>query len=232
MSKAVSLEHVFVSYGAQCALHDVSLSCESGEILLLVGPNGGGKTTLLRVIAGLQASDKGSVSLFGMSPAVYAAKEGIGYVPQRIAAIEAGIPASVEDILESACTVHCPGGQAHRTHRTQIIADLQLQPLLRRSISSLSGGERQKVFIARALLSGAKLLLLDEPTTGVDQASQEGLQSMLSLLKSRGVTIILASHDPAAFSALATKAFCIDRTAQPENIEHHPPHTPHTHVHA
>ncbi len=229
---ALSLEHVFVSYGAQCVLHDVNLSCDQGDILLLVGPNGGGKTTVLRVIAGLQPCDKGEVKVFGMSPREFAKTHGIGYVPQRISAIEAGIPASVQDILDSACSLHCAGGAEHTAHQNQIVADLQLQELLHRPLSALSGGERQKVFIARAFLSGAKLLLLDEPTTGVDQASQEGLQAVLSILKAKGVTIVLVSHDPTAFSGLATKAFCIDRTAEPEDAAHHPSHIPHSHAHS
>lgn len=229
---AVSLQSVYVSYGQQCALHDVSVSCDPGEVLLLIGPNGGGKTTLLRVIAGLQPCDKGTASLFGMPAAVYARQRGIGYVPQRIAAIEAGIPANVSDVLDSACAVHCPGGKGHREHKNRIIADLQLQTLLTRPLGSLSGGERQKVFIARAFLSGAGLLLLDEPTTGVDRSSQEGLQAVLQLLQGRGVTIVLASHDPETFSSLATKVLCVDRTAEPQHPSAHPPHAPHTHVHA
>ncbi len=231
MTPAISLQNVFVSYGTHCVLHDVSLACDQGEILLLIGPNGGGKTTLLRVIAGLEAPEKGTVNLFGMSPVAYAAKQGIGYVPQKISAIEAGIPASVEDILESACSLHCKGGLEHREHQEQIIKDLQLQGLLKRPLSALSGGERQKVFIARAFLSGSKLLLLDEPTTGVDHASQQGLQSVLLLLKNRGVTIVLVSHDPDAFASLATQTFCIDETAEREEVGAHSSHIPHSHAH-
>lgn len=231
MATALDLRHVFVSYEGKCVLHDVNLACNEGDLLLLLGPNGGGKTTLLRTILGLQQPDKGEIRVFGLPPRDYAAKFGIGYVPQRSLALEASMPSSVEDLLDAACVLHCEGGTIHETHYHQILGDLGLETLIHRRLNELSGGERQKVFIARALLSGSKLLLLDEPTTGVDQGSQQALQDLLKLLHQRGVTIVVVSHDPTAFAALSTEAFCIDGTATKEDPHHYPAHPHHAHAH-
>lgn len=231
MTPAILLDGVHVSHEGRCVLHDIRLSCPDGGLLLLLGPNGGGKTTLLRTMAGLQQPEKGTVTLFGLPPRDYASRHGIGYVPQKIAALEAGIPASVHDVLQSACIAHCPGGSEHDGHQARVIADLHLQDIVHRPMHTLSGGERQKVFIARALLSGSKLLFLDEPTNAVDQESQQGLQELLLLLHKRGVTIVVVSHDPSSFADIATDAYCIDGTATKEDPRRYAGHIHHAHAH-
>lgn len=231
MTPALVLDGVSFSHGGQCALHDVSCSVDAGSYVGFIGPNGGGKTTLLRLLIGAIAPDKGTVRVFGLPPARAAERGMIGYVPQRIVQTSVGFPATVEEVVGSGCKkrMFAMSGALPDCCAWAVDA-LGVRPLLGRSLAALSGGERQKVFIARALSSHPRLLLLDEPTTGIDAASQEEFFRVLRQLHGEGMTVVIVSHDTEAVAHEADRLYCVDHTLA--SCERHPTDPHHRHAHA
>lgn len=205
-------------FNGATVLSDVSFSLARGSFTALVGPNGGGKTTLLKLLIGLQAPARGNIRLLGMSPE-HARKAGrIGYVPQRIAQTALEFPATVEEVVRDGttpashrlCDCHVHSGAAAAAAAMEAI---DIRHLRQRTLATLSGGERQKVFIARAVAAAPDVLLLDEPTTGVDAPSQKEFYAMLKRLnEERGVTILLVSHDIDAVSRSVHAVLCLNHT--------------------
>lgn len=192
---------VSFAYGAHEVLRDVSLAVEHGEFVALVGANGSGKSTLLRVLLGLLGPSAGSVALFGEPPDALRDKWRIGYVAQR-PYLAPDLPASVEEIVAAGLTARRPwgwwgrGGDAAAVDAALDAVDLA--GVRAERARDLSGGQQQRVFIAKALVCGPDLLILDEPTAGVDAAAQRAFRSALLAAKERGATILLVSHELAA----------------------------------
>jgi zinc transport system ATP-binding protein len=210
----VELEHVTFAYPpdmSEPALDDVSLAIATDEFLGVIGPNGGGKTTLLKVILGLIEPQRGSARVFGMSPVQ--ARTRIGYVPQH-ARIDPGVPANVLDVvLTGRLGLSSWGPLYGRRHVEAAMAALEqteMATLARRTIGTLSGGQRQRVLIARALASQAQLLLLDEPTAGVDRRVERSLTDLLHRLNEK-LPIVIVSHDVAFVSAHLKRVACLNR---------------------
>ena len=180
MTTLVSLENVSVSFGQRRVLSDVSLNLKPGKILTLLGPNGAGKSTLVRVVLGLVAPDAGVI--------VRQDKLRIGYVPQKLH-LDATLPLTVSRFLRLR-----PG-----TRKADILPALkrvQAGHLVEAPLQKLSGGETQRVLLARALLSSPQLLVLDEPVTGLDPGAAKELYILLKELnKNEGIAILMVSHD-------------------------------------
>lgn len=206
---------VTLNQGDLQVLDRVSLEVRKGEFTAIIGPNGAGKTTLLKVILGIIKPDSGSVEVFGTPvDRLGAMRAKIGYVPQ-IFSIDLNFPVTVfETVLMG---TYGRLGLARRpsdSDRALVmealekvgIADLRSRPLAR-----LSGGQRQRVFAARALANKPELLLLDEPTTGVDAATTGSLYSLLRALKEDGTTIVLVSHDVGVVAAYLDTLVCLNR---------------------
>jgi zinc transport system ATP-binding protein len=180
---------------------DLSFSIGAGGYAGIVGGNGSGKTTALRLLLGLLRPSEGEILLFGTPIADFSAWESVGYVPQYVFQREREFPATVREIVESGHTAkigssrRCQFGTGHCHPVDEALRTAEIGHLAHRLIGELSGGERQRVFIARALVSKPKLLVLDEPTANVDAASQEKFFTFLSLLNRSGMTIVLVSHD-------------------------------------
>jgi zinc transport system ATP-binding protein len=197
---AVEADHVSLRFGRHAVLDNVSIAVPAGAYVGIVGPNGGGKTTLLRIILGLMSPSLGTVKIFGEDP-VHARHGGrIGYVPQRVSQINFAFPATALEIVKSGRTPRT--GIGRRFNKSDFAAvDRALEitgitNLRNRIVGTLSGGERQKVFIARSLASEPRILILDEPTTGVDRVSQEQFYALLKKLNADfGLTILFVSHD-------------------------------------
>lgn len=197
---ALELEHVSFSYerGAE-VLRDVDLCVERGEFVAIAGPNGGGKTTLLRLALGLERPSAGTVRLFGEPAARFSGRSRLGYLPQR-AVLGVDAPATVREVV-SAGRLAASGlfGPLRRRDRA-IVADaigrVGLADRADAPLRGLSGGQQQRAFIAKALACEPSLLALDEPTTGVDTESQEALGVLLARLHDDlGVTILYVSHE-------------------------------------
>ncbi len=197
---AVDIDHVSFSYEGQSILNAVSFAVPEGSYVGIVGPNGGGKTTLLKIMLGILKPSKGAVTVLGETPLQARLSGKIGYVPQRVSQTDFQFPATVEEIVQSGRTPRIGIGKWMREkdrkaveHALETVGMLSFR---HRLVGNLSGGERQKVFIARALASEPKLLVLDEPTTGVDVSAREQFYALLKQLNADlGLTILLVSHD-------------------------------------
>lgn len=192
-------------------LEDVSLDVYRDDFLGIIGPNGGGKTTLLKIILGLLEPQKGRVSVFGRPPREV--RHQIGYVPQH-ARIDASVAATVLDIVLAGRIAHARWGFRYRRKDREIAREaLRLTGMIQmadRRIGTLSGGQRQRVLIARALAAEPKLLLLDEPTAGIDPYVEQNLTDLLHQLNET-LPIVVVSHDIGFVSTHLKRVACLNR---------------------
>lgn len=209
-TEVVRLENAWVRYDGVTVLEDISLSVERGDFLGIIGPNGGGKTTLLKVILGLVKPARGRVSVLGQPPEK--SHRFIGYIPQYNL-FDRNFPISVRDTVLMGC--NGTTGLLKRYSRQdkeraqEALETVGMLPYQGHQIGKLSGGEQQRIFIARALVGRPKLLLLDEPTASVDSAMQTGFYELLVKLK-KEMTIIMVSHDISAVSVYVDKIACLN----------------------
>lgn len=205
----LELDGVSFAYGRSNVLSDVSLRVAQGEFVAVVGSNGSGKTTLMKLGLGLLPAGSGHVRLFGEELSSFRAWWQVGYVPQRATA-SSTIPVSVEEVVVSGLAARTrlirrrsPGEAARIDHVVELLG---LEGLRRSRLSELSGGQQQRALIARALVTGPKLLVLDEPTTGVDAEARSVLRKSLQhLVEVEGMAVVYVSHDPEGFSGLAQR---------------------------
>jgi zinc transport system ATP-binding protein len=212
--------------GARPTLQNITLSVRAGERLGVLGPNGGGKSTLLRLTLGLLRGHAGIIRVLGLSP-VEARRRGlIGYVPQKVEA-ELAFPLSVRQVVElSAARALPPWRSLSPEERRGVGEVLELvgaSALAERPIGKLSGGQLQRAMIARALAGRPRILLLDEPTVGIDVEGQQRFAGLLRTLHDRlGLTIIIVSHDIRTIAAGCDRVACLSRTlhfhAAPEGL--------------
>ncbi|MBN2810142.1 MAG: ABC transporter ATP-binding protein [Deltaproteobacteria bacterium] len=194
-------------------LQNVNLEIRQGELSSIVGPNGGGKTTLLKLILGLLEPNRGQIEVFGVKPEK--ARQKIGYMPQH-AHLDPLFPVSVLNVVLMGQlgrqNRHLWGGYSRQALQTarQALAEVGLSDMAKNSFQQLSGGQRQRVLIARALCTEPQLLLLDEPTANIDQRSEENLYETLVRLNRR-MTILLVSHDLGFVSQVVKSVICVNR---------------------
>jgi zinc transport system ATP-binding protein len=214
--RLVEVHEVSFAYDSERVLEGVNLTIERGDILGLIGPNGGGKTTLLKIILGLLPVREGRVALFGTDVQGFTQWYRIGYVPQRIWGFDQNFPATLEEV---AATGRFPRlGLFHRlrTEDHQAVQEaleaVGLAEHRRKRIGSLSAGQQQRAFLARALAGEAELLLLDEPTAAVDPKAQEDFYTLLERLnRKQGLTVVLVSHDLATVASQVKSLACLNR---------------------
>lgn len=210
---AVSIHDLAFAYPASPeVLADVSLEIHAGEFVGIAGPNGGGKTTLLRLVLGLERPSAGSIDVFGR-PAGDRRGPRIGYLPQRAHAAT-GSPVTVREVVSAGrLAVRGPIGPLRADDRRAVEAAIDRVGLGARAdarLQTLSGGMRQRAFIANAIASEPALLALDEPTTGVDAASQESLADLLRELRDElGVTILYVSHEFGAVEHVVSRLILV-----------------------
>ncbi len=213
MNDIISLKQISFSYGHQRVLEDVSFDVAEGDFLGMIGPNGGGKTTLLRLILGLIKPESGTISVLGKSPRHV--RESIGYVSQYTE-VDRRFPLTVYDVVAMG-VFHTRSVFPRFTNKqheqiAHVIADVQIEHLADKKFGELSGGERQRCLIARALASHARILLLDEPTSSVDSSVEHDIYELLKKLNDT-MTIVLVSHDLGFITAYVNKVVCVNRQA-------------------
>jgi len=211
---AIAVDGVYFSYDGPPVLENVSFAIAQRDFVSVVGPNGGGKTTLLKLLLGLLQPQRGQIRVFGRSP--LEVRQRIGYVPQH-AQFDPHFPATALDVvLMGRLGRSLPILPARRADRTAALACLQevgLADLARRPLSFLSGGQRQRALIARALAGDPELLLLDEPTANLDLAVQGDFIELLHRLNQR-LTIVLVSHDVGFVCQHVRTVLCVARRVE------------------
>jgi manganese/iron transport system ATP-binding protein len=192
----IVLDHVTAGYGARVALADVDLTVRAGSLLAVIGPNGAGKSTLLKLIAGLLKPDTGSVTVLGAAPGVEA--RSVAYVPQA-EAVDWDFPVTVGEVAMMGRYARLGFGRGPgRIDREKVEAALETVGMhghSNRQIGALSGGQRRRVFLARAIAAEPEVYLLDEPVTGVDATTQEELMDVLEAEARAGKTVVASTHD-------------------------------------
>jgi len=223
---AVDVKEVTISRSGILMLDCVSLPIEQGQFAAIIGPNGAGKTTLLKVIIGLLKPDTGESRVLGATSGRLAqAGVRIGYVPQ-IMSVDLSFPVSVFDtVLMGTYGSVGLGKRPRKAEKDSAAAAMErvkISDLASRPIGRLSGGQRQRVFIARALANNPQVLILDEPTTGVDSAASWSLYSLLKELKTEGVTTLLVSHDIGVVASYVDVVACLNKSVvahgRPEDV--------------
>lgn len=208
MLKVVEINNLTVQYPDVKALDDVSFEVNQGDFLGIIGPNGAGKSTLFDAMLGLNTKYKGTIKFFGddIRKSRDYLKE-IGYVPQK-PIFEKNFPVTVTDVVRMGLRK-----ESDENKIDEILQQLWIHELRYRRIGDLSGGQQQRVFIAKALVTNPKILILDEPVTGIDQQSIDLFYSILRQLNTnQDITIIWSSHDLDAVNQLANHVACLNRT--------------------
>lgn len=230
---ALELDQVSFGYGSVPVVHDVSLHVPQGSFLALVGANGSGKTTLMRLGLGLLKPSQGAVRLFGVDASRFLDRWQVGYVPQRATA-SSTLPVSVVEVVRTGLAGQLRPwrrfGSGHRERMEHVLDLMGLDAVRSRRLSELSGGQQQRVLIARALVTQPRLLVLDEPTTGVDAEARAVLRDSLEhLVNVEGIAVVYVSHDPEGFTGLADRVVevrggrLVDSSGSPAPAPPYPP---------
>jgi zinc transport system ATP-binding protein len=208
---AIEVRDLWFSYGKNLVLKDVEFVLEQGDFLGIIGPNGGGKTTLLKLLLGILKPDRGRIRILGEEP--HDAKLRVGYVPQDTA-FNRTFPISVMDVALMGRLARTRVGFGYsredRGKVREVLEGVGMWEYRQRSIGQISGGQRQRVFIARALVTDPKILFLDEPTASVDPEFQTDLYDFLKELNER-VTIVVITHDIGVISSHMKSIACINK---------------------
>lgn len=207
----IEIRDLWFSFNGHLVLKEVNLSVKEGDFMAFIGPNGGGKTTLLKIMLGLLHPDRGSVRILGRDSKD--ASPMIGYVPQDIH-VNIDFPISVLDVVLMG-GIKGGGGWRYysrqdRERARESLEKVDMWPYHKRRIRELSGGQRQRVFLARAMVSDPKILLLDEPTSNIDTQGQSAFYDLLKELN-RNTTILIVSHDLMFLSSYIRSVACISR---------------------
>lgn len=191
----LQVEHLAKSFGKRQVVHDVSLTLDRGEVVGLLGPNGAGKTTCFYMIMGLIAADSGTISIDGEDvtqlPMYQRARLGMGYLPQE-ASIFRGM--SVQENILAVLELFERDRDARQAQVDALLGELHIEHLREQPSTSLSGGERRRVEIARALASRPSFMLLDEPFTGIDPLAVSDISELVRYLKERGLGVLITDH--------------------------------------
>lgn len=214
----VEMRGVSFCFGHRPVVDDVDLDVYENDFLGIVGPNGGGKTTLLKIILGLIAPHKGTVRVLGL-PA-REARTKLGYVPQY-ASFAMDVPVTVHELVMTGRLGHAKAGRRYsendRAVAARVMEEMSLTELSRREIRELSGGERQRVLVARALACEPELLILDEPTANIDVRVEKAFHEQLMDLNKR-IPIVLVSHDLGFVSAYLTRVVLLSGKLKPADV--------------
>ena len=207
----IEVQNLNFSYNGQPVLVDVNLNLRASDFMVMIGPNGGGKTTLLKLMLGLLEADSGSIRMFGQPPR--GVSHQIGYVPQDVH-INKNFPVSALDVVLMGTLKPGRGWSRHsREEREAAMAALkqvEMEKYCSHRIGELSGGQKQRVFVARALVTNPQLLFLDEPTASIDTKGQGEFYSLLKELN-QTITIVIVSHDLMVISGYVKSVACVNR---------------------
>ncbi len=215
MSVCLEVKNLNYRFNGQQVLENIDMSIEAGDYVGLLGPNGGGKTTLIKMLLGILRPDSGEIKFFGQDLSTFKHKEKIGYVPQSINSTGLDFPATALEIVMSGFKqFFFSFNQANNKQKALEMMEMtKIISLQNKCLDQLSGGERQKVFITRSLVNEPKILILDEPTVAIDMQSKMVFYEFLrDLNQNQQITIILISHDIGAVSKEVSTIYFLNRS--------------------
>jgi len=210
----IKAQSISVKKAGNIILKDISFNVSSGEFIGIVGPNGAGKTTLLNVLLNLEKPTKGKVTFHSCSEKNHKSSCCIGYVPQHLAVNKFNLPMTVEELLMTG--LENPRNKNSKEKIKNCLKKVQIKNLSKRNIQNLSGGERQKALLARALVNNPKILFLDEPMSAIDDPSKQKFYELLKNLNKDGMTIVMVSHDLGMIVNQVTRILCLNRILHQE----------------
>jgi zinc transport system ATP-binding protein len=211
----IDIQNLYFQYGSRSVLENINLKVKKGDFLGLVGPNGSGKSTLIKCILGLHSPTQGKIMLFRQSVSKFKQWDKIGFVSQKASSFNTGFPATVFEVVSMG--LFGKVGlfrflkKQHKEKVKEAIDLVGMTEYTKQNIGELSGGQQQRVFIARALVSDPELLILDEPTVGVDIKSVNNFYTMLSQLNKKGITLLLVTHDVSGMTDHVTAVACLNK---------------------
>ncbi|WP_404454062.1 metal ABC transporter ATP-binding protein [Virgibacillus necropolis] len=213
----ISMKNVDYAYENKAVLSNINFEIPQGAFMGLVGPNGGGKTTLIKLILGILKPDHGEISLFNEPIGKFRAWNHIGFVSQKSNSFNKGFPATVFEVVSMGLTAKVGYlkffTKKHKAEILKAIDQVGMGEYAYQNIGNLSGGQQQRVFIARSLVNDPKLLILDEPTVGVDNENVQRFYDLLHQLnQERNITLLLVTHDTGIMTEHATDIVCLNKT--------------------
>ncbi|HDA9228583.1 TPA: metal ABC transporter ATP-binding protein [Staphylococcus aureus] len=215
MTPVFELKNVNYYYDHKKVLENINIKINKGEFLAIVGPNGAGKSTLLKLILGLLPLQSGEIFVEGIDFKNKKTSIKLSYVSQKANAFNSGFPASVKEVVLSGLTKTKRLFQTFNSKDNEkvikVLERLNISDLIHKNIAELSGGQQQRVMIARALISEPAVLVLDEPTNGIDAKHVSEFYNTLDQLKQEGITIILVTHDIGVVADTATEVACLNK---------------------
>jgi zinc transport system ATP-binding protein len=222
----IKISGVDYKYNQQKVLENIHLQINKGSFVGLVGPNGSGKTTLVKLILGILRLQQGSIELFGTPIQKFKHWNKISFVSQKANTFNKGFPATVFEVVSMGLTGKLGLfrflSKQDKKRIEEALASVDMQDYIHRNIGDLSGGQQQRVFIARSLVSNPEMIILDEPTVGVDTEHVERFYNLLSKLnKAKGITLLLVSHDIGAITSHVTDLLCLNKTVHYHGDPHH-----------
>lgn len=212
----VTMENISFTYDERPILNNIHFSVPRGAFMGLVGPNGGGKTTLIKLILGLERPDTGQIRLFEQPIEDFKQWSRLDVVSQKSSAFSGGFPATVYEVVSMGLTAKIGYGKFLKKHHKdkimQTIDQVGMLPYAKENIGNLSGGQQQRIFIARSLVSEPEFLILDEPTVGVDTENVRRFYGLLHQLHTnRNLTLLLVTHDTGTMTPYATDVACLNK---------------------
>lgn len=214
MSGVINVRNLSFRYNDEPVLKGVSFNINKGDFVAVIGSNGTGKSTLMRILLGELVPSEGEISLFGQDMARFKDWPRLGYVPQNNPASGSGFPATAEEIvcssLYSSIGPLRPVRKAHREKALEALSLVGMRGCAKRMLSELSGGQLQRVMIARALAADCELMLLDEPSTGIDAESADRLYELLRELNRGGMTVLMVTHDIGRAIEYVNRTLCLE----------------------
>ncbi|MGB9766098.1 MAG: metal ABC transporter ATP-binding protein [Sulfurihydrogenibium sp.] len=207
----IKIENLWVELNGNLILEDISLEIKKGEIVAIVGPNGGGKTTLIRTILGFVKPTKGRVLIDGKEPKDYIKSGKVGYLPQK-SSYERDFPVSALDVVMFGLVEVKISKKEKEKKALEVLRYVGMESFKDKPFGKLSGGQQQRVMIARAIISEPELLILDEPSTGVDVVAQESFYEFIKKLnQEKGITVLMITHDIGAVGSFVHKVVGLNK---------------------
>ena len=215
MKKILTVKNLSFNYNGRAVLDGVSFDVGKGDYIALAGPNGAGKTTLIKLILGLEKAHSGDIKLYGTGIDQFSVWKKIGYLPQRVGNFNPIFPITAEEVVRLGLLAGKKYPKKFNDKDEKEVAHvfelLEIEKFKKRAVGMLSGGEQQKIFLARALVNNPDILILDEPTTALDPKGRENFFSLIEKLNTeKKMAIVMITHDVAQMGKIAQKLLYLD----------------------